>query len=97
MKNFSNEVGEKLKNKNFGIIIDEVHSSQFGVSHKELRKSLTDPDFGSFEEGEELEDITETDEKIIKELESIRNRDNISFFGYTKKHYHCFGRSTCFI
>ena len=96
MKNFSKELEGELRGKTFGVIIDEVHSSQFGISHKELRKSLTDPDFGSFEEGEGLEDITETDEKIIKELESIRNRDNISFFGFsgtpTNKTLQKFGR-----
>ncbi len=77
LSNFSGELNTNLRNKRFGVIIDEVHSSQFGESHTDLRKSLTDT--SSLEGGDEFN----LDNTILNEMESIQNRQNLSFFGFT--------------
>ena len=77
LSNFSDELNQNLKNKRFGIIIDEVHSSQFGESHKDLRRSLTDT------KSPEIDDEFDLDKTILNEMESIQKRDNLSFFGFT--------------
>ena len=59
------------KNKTFGVIIDEVHSSQLGRSSQELRRTISDVE-------EEKDDNT-----IINEMKRRGKLKNVSFFGFT--------------
>ena len=72
----------KLKTKSFGVIIDEVHSSQSGETQKHLKKSLSK---GVINEEVEEEDEEERDyEDIIREeILSRGKQKHISFFGFT--------------
>ena len=80
----------KLKGQTFGIVIDEVHSSQSGEGSKHLKKSLSVSD----EDDEDLD----YEEVIRKEIESRGKQDHISFFGFTgtpkNKTIELFGRKT---
>ena len=73
----SEQIG-KLSEKKFGVIVDEVHSSQGGESAKHLKKALSHVD--DHEDESDGEDI---DEKILKEIRSHQKQPNISFFGFT--------------
>ncbi|UTA66514.1 type I restriction endonuclease subunit R [Emticicia sp. 21SJ11W-3] len=79
----------KLKGRTFGVIIDEVHSSQTGETAKKLKKSLSFNEFDEDEE-EDYEDI------LTKELLSRGRQKHISFFGFTgtpkNKTLELFGR-----
>jgi type I restriction enzyme R subunit len=84
----------ELKSRTFGIIVDEVHSSQSGEGSKHLRKSISK---GTSETDEEDEDDTFDYEDLIRE--EIRNRghqNHISYFGFTgtpkNKTLELFGR-----
>lgn len=67
-----------LKGKTFGIIIDEVHSSQGGKGSKNVQKTLTQ------EEVEVSDDqVNETISKITREMKSRQKQNHISFFGFT--------------
>ena len=72
----------KLKTKSFGVIIDEVHSSQSGETQKHLKKSLSK---GVINEEVEEEDEEDRDyEDIIREeILSRGKQKHISFFGFT--------------
>jgi len=73
---FISEQIASLGNRTFGVIIDEVHSSQSGELSKELKKSLSkneDDDDGEFD----------YEEMIRREIESRGQHDHISFFGFT--------------
>jgi type I restriction enzyme R subunit len=80
----------KLKGNTFGIVIDEVHSSQSGESSKHLKKSLS------------LNEVEEEDynyEDIIREeIESRGKQEHISIFGFSgtpkNKTLELFGRKT---
>jgi type I restriction enzyme R subunit len=82
------ETISQLKGNTFGVIIDEVHSSQSGESSKHLKKSLLIDE----EEDIDYEDI------IRQELESRGKQNHISFFGFTgtpkNKTMELFGRKT---
>ena len=84
------ETISKLKGHTFGIVVDEVHSSQSGEGSKHLKKSL------SLNEDEE-EDYNYED-LIREEIESRGKQDHISFFGFTgtpkNKTMELFGRKT---
>lgn len=95
------DVMSKLSGRSFGVIIDEVHSSQSGESAKKLKKSLSlnnspltlaaedSTDYGE-EEEPDLEDL------ITKEIMSRGRQQHISFFGFTgtpkNKTLELFGR-----
>jgi type I restriction enzyme R subunit len=86
------ETISKLKGQTFGIVIDEVHSSQSGESSKHLKKSLS---VGIDEE----EDNDYTYEDLIREeIESRGKQDHLSIFGFTgtpkNKTLELFGRKT---
>jgi len=70
---FISETISSLGNRTFGVIIDEVHSSQSGELSKELKKSLSKKD----EEEEDYEEV------IRREIENRGKQDHISFFGFT--------------
>jgi type I restriction enzyme R subunit len=85
------EVISQLKSKTFGVIIDEVHSSQSGETSKHLKKSL------SKVENDEDEDVEVDYEDIIREeIQSRGKQPHISFFGFTgtpkEKTLELFGR-----
>ena len=86
----------KLKSKTFGVIIDEVHSSQSGETSKHLKKSLSKSILDEFQEGEELEDLTEIDKYILDEILSRGKQPHISYFGFSgtpkNKTLEIFGR-----
>ncbi len=87
------ETISELSDKTFGIIIDEVHSSQSGESSKHLKKSLSK---GVEEDFEEDDEITDIDEFIREELRSRGKQKHISFFGFSgtpkNKTLELFGR-----
>lgn len=84
------ETISKLKGQTFGVIIDEVHSSQSGETSKHLKKSL------SVEVVEDEEGNVDYEEMIRKEIESRGKQSHISFFGFTgtpkNKTLELFGR-----
>ena len=83
---FVSEVISELKGHTFGVVIDEVHSSQTGETSKHLKKSL------SVNEEEEID----YEDLIRKEIESRGKQNHISFFGFTgtpkNKTLELFGR-----
>jgi len=87
------ETISQLDSKTFGIIIDEVHSSQSGESSKHLKKSLSKGVEEDYEEEEEIDDI---DEFIREEIRSRGKQKHISFFGFSgtpkNKTLELFGR-----
>jgi type I restriction enzyme, R subunit len=85
------ETISELKNKTFGVIIDEVHSSQSGETSKHLKKSLSKHLIEEDEEGN-----IDFEELIRRDIESRGKQPHISFFGFTgtpkNKTLELFGR-----
>lgn len=79
-----------MSDRTFGVIIDEVHSSQTGETAKHLKKALSST--GALEDDPGMED------KILREIESRGRQPHISFFGFTgtpkNKTLELFGRKT---
>lgn len=84
------ETISQLKSKSFGVIIDEVHSSQSGETSKHLKKSLSKVDVEDDDKPIDYEDV------IRREIESRGKQSHISFFGFTgtpkNKTLELFGR-----
>jgi type I restriction enzyme R subunit len=82
-----------LQGKTFGIIVDEVHSSQSGESSKHLKKSLSK---GLDEYSDDEEEESALDALIRDEIRSRGKQKNISFFGFSgtpkNKTLELFGR-----
>jgi len=81
----------ELKSRTFGVIIDEVHSSQTGETSKHLKKTI------SKGETEEYDDDTLDFEDVIREeIRSRGHQNHVSFFGFTgtpkNKTLELFGR-----
>lgn len=80
----------KLGSRTFGVIIDEVHSSQTGETSKHLKQSLS--------KGEDMDEDGDVDyEDIIREeIKSRGKQKHVSFFGFTgtpkNKTLELFGR-----
>lgn len=76
-----------LGDKKYAVVVDEAHSSQTGKSKQALQKALS---FETLEEAEEFDrqEELEEDEKILKEIEKIGKRDNISYFAFTATPKH---------
>jgi type I restriction enzyme R subunit len=95
----SNTIGE-LTGRKFAVIIDEVHSSQSGETAKHLKKSLSKSVLDEFQEGEDLDDLTDMDTLILKEMETRGKQSHISFFGFSgtpkNKTLEIFGRKNDF-
>ena len=70
---FISETISSLGNRTFGVIIDEVHSSQSGELSKELKKSLSKSDD---------DDDFDYEEMLRQEIQSRGKQDHISFFGF---------------
>ena len=85
---FVSEVISELKGNTFGVVIDEVHSSQTGETAKHLKKSLSI--------NEDEEDEVDYEDLIRTEIESRGKQEHISFFGFTgtpkNKTLELFGR-----
>ena len=71
---------KELDGRSFGVIVDEVHSSQGGKGTKNLQKTLS-----VNKEDIDLTDDIVNDEilTIRKEMEAHQKQDHISFFGFT--------------
>ena len=78
-----------MGDRKFGVIIDEVHSSQSGELSKELKKSLSKSDD---------DDEFDYEEMLRQEIQSRGKQDHISFFGFTgtpkEKTLELFGTKT---
>lgn len=78
-----------IGDRTFGVIIDEVHSSQTGELSKEMKKSLSKLNV------EEEEDF-DVEDYIREEVRSRGKQSHISFFGFTgtpkEKTLEVFGR-----
>lgn len=69
---------KELNGRTFGVIVDEVHSSQGGKGTKNLNQTL------SLNEIEVTDDvINEETLKILNEMKSRQKQNHISFFGFT--------------
>lgn len=88
---FISETISSLGHRKFGVIIDEVHSSQSGELSKELKKSLSKSD-------EDDDDEFDYEEMLRQEIQSRGKQDHISFFGFTgtpkEKTLELFGSKT---
>lgn len=74
------EVKDMPKRK-YAVIIDEAHSSQTGTLARKMKQVLST---GSLDEAELIDDIDDAmEEELLKEVESFRNLDNISFYAFT--------------
>jgi type I restriction enzyme R subunit len=71
----------ELNGMTFGVIVDEVHSSQGGKGTKNLNKTLS----LNLEDEVEVDDDMVNDEilKIRSEMKSRQKQNHISFFGFT--------------
>jgi type I restriction enzyme R subunit len=87
---FISETIASLGNRTFGVIIDEVHSSQSGEMSKELKKSLS--------KSEEDDEEFDYEEMLRQEIQSRGKQSHISFFGFTgtpkEKTLELFGTKT---
>ena len=88
---YISETISRLGKRTFGVIIDEVHSSQSGENSKEMKKSLSKFKIKEGEEGEfDYEDY------IREEIRYRGKQPHISFFGFTgtpkQKTLEVFGR-----
>ena len=72
---------KELKGMKFGVIVDEVHSSQGGKGTKNLNKTLS----LNLEDEVEVDDEMVNEEilKIRNEMKSRQKQNHISFFGFT--------------
>ena len=72
---------------NFAIIVDEAHSSQTGEAARKLKKALVNTTAALEEyarsEGETEENILDDEDKILNELATQGQHDNLSFFSFT--------------
>lgn len=74
-------------NKRFAVIVDEAHSSQTGNSARKLKEALADTEealreFAEFE-GEEEENLKDSEDFILQEMLSQGKQKNLSFFAFT--------------
>lgn len=77
-------IGQK---KNFAIIVDEAHSSQTGEAARKLKKALADTSVALEEyarlEGEAEADTPDEEDKLLNELATQGQHENLSFFAFT--------------
>lgn len=72
---------KELKGMRFGVIVDEVHSSQGGKGTKNLNKTLSINHEDKV--GVDDDEVNELVEKIRSEMKSRQKQNHISFFGFT--------------
>ncbi|MCR5188209.1 MAG: DEAD/DEAH box helicase family protein [Treponema sp.] len=77
---------DKVKGRNFAVIVDEAHSSQTGSAALKLKTALADTEDALKEyaeiEGKAEEEI-EKDDKLLKEMIAHGKHKNLSFFAFT--------------
>ncbi len=73
----------KMKDRKFGVIIDEVHSSQSGETSKHLKMSLSKSVLEEYQEGEGDDDLTQVDKLILDEINTRGKQSHISYFGFS--------------
>ena len=77
---------DKVKGRNFAVIVDEAHSSQTGSAALKLKTALADTDDALLEyaeiEGKAEEEI-DKDDKLLKEMITHGKHKNLSFFAFT--------------
>lgn len=72
---------QDMELRSYAVIIDEAHSSQTGTLSRKMKQVLST---NSLDEAEILDDVDdEVEEELLREIESFRNLDNISFFAFT--------------
>ena len=71
---------KELEGRSFGVIVDEVHSSQGGEGTKNLQKTLS---INRDDSGVNDEIINAKITAIKKEMNSHQKQNHISFFGFT--------------
>jgi type I restriction enzyme, R subunit len=91
------EAISQLKSKTFGVIIDEVHSSQSGETSRHLKKSLSKSVIQQTDNDDDTEEETiDYEDKIREEILARGRQPHISFFGFTgtpkNKTLELFGR-----
>ena len=95
---FISETISSLGHRTFGVIIDEVHSSQSGELSKELKKSLSKTDATDAAADEADDDAFDYEEMLRQEIRSRGRQGHISFFGFTgtpkEKTLELFGTKT---
>ena len=73
--------------QNFAIIVDEAHSSQTGEAARKLKKALADTSVALEEyarlEGKLEANTPDQEDKILNELATQGQHDNLSFFAFT--------------
>ncbi len=78
---------DKVKGRNYAVIVDEAHSSQTGSAALKLKTALADTEDALKEyaeiEGKAEEEI-EKDDKIIKEMIAQGKHKHLSFFAFTE-------------
>lgn len=72
-----------MKDRKFGVIIDEVHSSQSGETSKHLKMSLSKSVLEEYQEGEGDDDLTQVDKLILDEINTRGKQSHISYFGFS--------------
>ena len=72
---------KELSGMNFGVIVDEVHSSQGGKGTKNLNKTLSLNIEDEVEVNDDL--VNEEISKIRSEMKYRQKQNHISFFGFT--------------
>jgi len=89
---FIKELVTDLPDRNYAIIVDEAHSSQSGENKKNVDQITSNDEYQEYYE----EDLDDDDEKLLRELEKIRNKNNISYFAFTatpkNKTFELFGQ-----
>lgn len=77
----------KAQSSNFAVIVDEAHSSQTGSAARKLKQALANTEKALQEYAdwayEDEENALDEEDKLVKELVSQGQHDNLSFFAFT--------------
>ena len=77
---------DKVKGRNFAVIVDEAHSSQTGTSAIKLKTALADTEEALREYAEiegKAEEELDPDDKLMQEMIHQGKHKNLSFFAFT--------------
>lgn len=77
---------DKVKGRNFAVIVDEAHSSQTGTSALKLKTALADTEEALREYAEiegKAEEELDPDDKLMQEMIHQGKHKNLSFFAFT--------------
>ena len=77
---------DKVKGRNFAVIVDEAHSSQTGSSALKLKTALADTEEALREYAEiegKAEEELDPDDKLMQEMIHHGKHKNLSFFAFT--------------